>query len=66
MEGSISLAMASITTMLVMRVANYPSSFMLLSRIMFSMPISREMPFMSKMLVFYSTLNSCFSCSLYS
>jgi hypothetical protein len=42
--GSKSLAIASKTTIFVMRVANYPSNFMLLSLIMSNMPDSTYIP----------------------
>ena len=63
--GSIYFAIDSSTTMFVMRVANSPSSFMLLSRITLSIPISSSIPSISKILLLSSTLKRDFSYSLY-
>ncbi len=51
--------------MFVRRVANQPSSFMLLFLIIFNIPISNSIPSMSKMLLLYKILNKFFSSFLY-
>ena len=53
------------TTILVNKVANQPSSFILLSLIILSIPIRSYIPQMSKILLLYNILNKFFNWSLY-